>query len=224
MSEPQPTLPMFPLSTVLFPGVQVPLHVFEDRYRALVHHLLREPQPERRVFGSVAIREGYEIGDHGAQSLYRVGCRLQLSEVEAHPDGTFDILAVGRDRIRLDGLETSGEFPAGHVSDFPEPHADVPAEVVDRARATFTAYRARVSEFRGDPFAGALPRDPLYLSWTLAALAPLPMAERQTLLEAADPGERLVLVTDLLRAELRAMNAIPSLPATEVARTRWSPN
>jgi hypothetical protein len=50
------------------------------------------------------------------------------------------------------------------------------------------------------------------------------MAERQTLLEAADPGERLVLVTDLLRAELRAMNAIASLPATEVARTRWSPN
>jgi Lon protease-like protein len=145
VSEPQPTLPMFPLSTVLFPGVQVPLHVFEDRYRALVHHLLREPEPERRVFGSVAIREGYEVGDHGAQSLYRVGCRLQLSEVEAHPDGTFDIVAVGRDRIRLDGLETSGEFPAGHVSDFPEPEGDVPAEVVDRARATFTAYRARRS-------------------------------------------------------------------------------
>ncbi|MBA3782417.1 MAG: peptidase S16, partial [Nocardioides sp.] len=58
---------MFPLSTVIFPGVQVPLHVFEDRYRALVHHLLREPDPEQRVFGSVAIRDGYEVGDHGAQ-------------------------------------------------------------------------------------------------------------------------------------------------------------
>ncbi len=131
---------------------------------------------------------------------------------------------MGRDRIRLDGLETSGEFPAGHVSDFPEPEAPVDSEITDRARAVFTAYRARVSEFRGDPFAGRLPRDPLYLSWTLAALAPLPMAERQSLLEAEDPAERLVLVTDLLRGELRAMNAIPSLPATDVARTRWSPN
>ncbi len=224
MSDPQPTLPMFPLSTVIFPGVQVPLHVFEDRYRALVHHLLREPEPERRVFGSVAIREGYEVGDHGAQSLYRVGCRLQLGEVEARPDGSFDIVAIGRDRIRLDELETSGEFPAGHVSELPEPDAPVDSEIIDRARAVFTAYRARVSEFRGDPFAGRLPRDPLYLSWTLAALAPLPMAERQSLLEAEDPAERLVLVTDLLRAELRAMNAIPSLPATEVARNRWSPN
>ena len=83
------TLPMFPLNTVLFPGVVVPLHVFEDRYRALVHHLLEEPDPAERLFGSVAIREGYEVGDHGAQSLYRVGCRLQLTEVQARADGTL---------------------------------------------------------------------------------------------------------------------------------------
>jgi hypothetical protein len=50
------------------------------------------------------------------------------------------------------------------------------------------------------------------------------MSERQSLLEAADAEERLILVTDLLRAELRAMNVIPSLPATDVARNRWSPN
>jgi hypothetical protein len=50
------------------------------------------------------------------------------------------------------------------------------------------------------------------------------MAERQQLLEADDASERLILVTDLLRSELRAMNVIPSLPASEVARTRWSPN
>ena len=50
------------------------------------------------------------------------------------------------------------------------------------------------------------------------------MHERQALLEAEDTAIRLSMVTDLLRAELRAMNVIPSLPATEVARTRWSPN
>ena len=77
---------------------------------------------------------------------------------------------------------------------------------------------------RGDPYPAQLPRDATYLSWTLAALAPLPLPDRQALLEAEDPAERLVLVTDLLRSELRAMNVIPSLPATEVARTRWSPN
>ena len=122
------TLPMFPLGSVLFPGVIVPLRVFEDRYRALVHHLIREPDPAHRLFGSVGIREGYEVGDHGAQSLFRVGCRLQLTDVEAHEDGTFDIVAVGRDRIRLDRLDTTGPFPAGEVATMP------PAESVGRPR------------------------------------------------------------------------------------------
>jgi uncharacterized protein len=217
-------LPMFPLNAVLFPGVSIPLKVFEDRYRAMVHHLLREPDPTLRQFGSVGIREGYEVGEHGAQSLYRVGCRVKLSEVEPHPDGTFDVLAVGLDRIELERLDTTGAFPVGHIVPRPEPQAAVPAEIAERARATFAAYRAALGSIRSDPYPGDLPRDPGMLSWTLAAVAPLPMHERQGLLEATDPADRLCMVTDLLRAELRAMNVIPSLPATEVARTRWSPN
>ncbi len=217
-------LPMFPLGSVLFPGLSVPLRVFEDRYRALVHHLLRIEDPTERVFGSVGIREGYEVGDHGAQSLFRIGCKALLTEVEAHADGTFEVVAVGLERIQLDRLETGGPFPVGHVVERPEPESEVADEVLHRARATFTAYRQALSEIRGDPYEGTLPRDPTYLSWTLAACAPLPLHDRQALLEADDPGERLTLVTELLRSELRAMNVIPSLPATEVARTRWSPN
>jgi len=223
MSGAHRLLPMFPLNAVVFPGVTVPLHIFEDRYRALVHHLLRV-DPEERLFGSVAIREGYEVGDHGSQSLYRIGCRVQLTEVEANADGSFDVVAVGRDRIWLDHLDTTGTFPMGRIALRPEPPGDVPADIVDTARAVFTAYRVAVTELRSDPFAGALPRDPEYLSWTLAACAPLPMAERQRLLEAESAAARLELVTALLRTELQAMNVIPSLPATEVARTRWSPN
>lgn len=218
------SLPMFPLNAVIFPGVRVPLTVFEDRYRALVHHLLRVEDPTQRMFGSVGIREGYEVGEHGAQSLFRVGCRVQLTEVESHADGTFTIEAVGIDRIQLERLDTTGTFPVGHVVDRPEPEAPVDEELLERARSTFTAYRAALAEIRADPYEGELPQDPTYLSWTLAACAPLPLHERQGLLEAEDAGDRLQMVTDLLRSELRAMNVIPSLPATEVARTRWSPN
>lgn len=218
------TLPMFPLNTVLFPGVTLPLHVFEERYRALVQHLLTIPDPADRLFGTVAIREGYEVGDHGAQSLYRVGVRMQLNEVESNEDGTFEIVATARDRIVLGGLETTGEFAQGAVTDSPDdPDEGTPA-LHDRARATFTAYRAAVSEMQGTTFSGSLPRDPGYLSWTIAALTPLPMAERQALLEAESAGARLELVTRFLREELRAINVIPSLPATDVARTAWSPN
>ena len=217
-------LPMFPLNTVLFPGVSVPLKVFEDRYRAMVHHLLRVENPTDRIFGSVAIREGYEVGDHGAQSLYRVGCRVRMTDVESHPDGTFDMVAVGLDRIQLDRLDSTGTFPLGHITPMPDDTPPVPAEITERARAMFTAYRVALTAIRSDPYPAELPRDATYLSWTLSALAPLPMPDHQSLLEAEDAGLRLTLVTDLLRSELRAMNVIPSLPATEVARTRWSPN
>ena len=215
---------MFPLNSVVFPGVTVPLHVFEDRYRALMHHLLRIEDPADRLFGSVAIREGYEVGDHGAQSLFRVGVRLQLAEAEALPDGTFDIVAIGRDRIRLDRLDTTGPFPAGEVATMPPAESPVDRAVIQQALALFTAYRAAVTPYRGDPHPGDLPRDPTYLSWTLAAVAPLAMPDRQALLESDDTTGRLLMLSELLRSELRAMNAIPSLPATEVARTRWSPN
>jgi Lon protease-like protein len=214
---------MFPLNAVLFPGVSMPLTVFEDRYRALVHHLLRV-DPEERYFGSVGIREGYEIGEHGAQSLFRIGCRVKMTDVESHPDGTFSLVAVGMERISLEHLDVSGAYPVGHVEEAPEAPSQVPEEVVERAVATFTAYRVVLADYRDDPYPYPLPKDPAYLSWTLAAVAPLPLHERQALLEAQDAGVRLAMVTELLRTELRCMNVIPSLPATEVARTRWSPN
>jgi uncharacterized protein len=221
---PTTRLPMFPLNAVLFPGVRLSLRVFEERYRALVDHLLTIQPPAERLFGTVGIREGYEVGDHGAQSLYRIGMRLQLTEVEAHADGTFDVVVVGRDRIRLEGLDASGPFPVAEVSERPTRPAEPGDDELLHARAVFTAYRAAVAGLRGDPLSGALPQDAEYLSWTLAAIAPLAMAERQTLLETDDTGERIALVTGYLRTEVEAMNVIPSLPATEVARTDWSPN
>lgn len=215
---------MFPLNTVVFPGMSLPLHVFEDRYRMLVRHLLTVDDPAARVFGTVAIREGYEVGDHGAQSVYRVGCVLQLTEVDRREDGTYDIVAVARERLKLEEMSRGDEFPQGMVAVMAEPEVEVPTDVLDRARSTFTAFRAAMTELQGDPFSGTLPRDPDYLAWTLSALTPLPMAERQSLLEAPDATERLQLVTRLLTEELRAINVIPSLPATQVARTAWSPN
>ncbi|MEO5710690.1 MAG: LON peptidase substrate-binding domain-containing protein [Nocardioidaceae bacterium] len=220
-------LPIFPLNTVMFPGVSVPLHVFEDRYRALVHHLLTISDKSMRLFGVVAIREGYEVGQHGVHSVHRVGCVVQMTSVDPYEDGRFDIEVVGRARMRLDGLDTSGEYLVGDVETLPErtePHPEAIGQA-ERTYATFEEYRRRLSELRGgDVLDGDLPRDPEFLSYSLAATCLLTMAERQDLLEASTSLDRLVMLRHALREEMRAMRAIPSLPATEVARTSWSPN
>ena len=220
-------LPIFPLNTVLFPGVTLPLHVFEDRYRALVHHLLTISDRSLRLFGIVAIREGYEVGTHGVQSVHRVGCVAQMTSVEPYADGRFDIEVVGRKRMRLDGLNTSGSYLVGDVEIVDELHDDSPLGAAEAARtlATFETYRAQLSDLRGsEVLDGTFPRDPEYLSYSLAATCLLTLQERQAMLEASNPLDRLVMLRQSLREEMRAMRAVPSLPATEVARTAWSPN
>jgi Lon protease-like protein len=220
-------LPIFPLNTVVFPGVTLPLHVFEDRYRALVHHLLTIPDKSLRVFGIVAVREGYEVGEHGAQSVHRIGCVVQMTSVKPYPDGRFDIEVVGRSRMRLETLDSSGSYLVGGVETVEEDTRTSPegAEAAARALETFEEYRQMLSRMRGgEVLDGGLPRDPVYLSYSLAATCLLTLQERQAMLEAATPVDRLLMLRHALREEMRAMRAIPSLPATEVARTAWSPN
>ena len=220
-------LPVFGLNAVAFPGMTLPLHIFEDRYRALVRDLLAIPDPADRVFGIVAIREGYEVGSHEARSMYRTGCVVQLTTVEEYDDGRYDIAVVGRHRMRVLATDTSSDYLRAEVEHLHGTPGLAPetAEEAARTLAAFGSYRDRVSRLRGDDvMTGSLPRDPEMLSYVLAATCSLTLSERQRLLESPTTAERLGLLRRLLRAELRAMSAVPSLPATEVARSSWSPN
>jgi uncharacterized protein len=186
-----------------------------------------------RLFGIVAIREGYEVGARGAakQSLHRVGCVVQLTSAEAYDDGRFDIEVVGRHRMQLQAVDTSGTYLVGEVESLTDHPVTGAARTGETAReaartlATFEDYRRRLSQLRGgDVLGGAVPQDPELLSYSLAATCLLTLQERQSLLEAESARQRLAMLRHTLREELRAMRAVPSLPATEVARTGWSPN
>jgi Lon protease-like protein len=128
---------------------------------------------------------------------------------------------VGRQRIRVDKVDASGEYLVGDVVTLEDASPPPPgtAEEGARALAAFHGYRARLSELDSE-----LPRDPTALSYRLAAVCLMPLRERQSLLEAETARERLILLRHALCEELRVMTAVPSLPATEVARTGWSPN
>jgi Lon protease-like protein len=96
-------IPLFPLGTPLFPGVVLPLHVFEPRYRRLVLDLLAMPEEsERRFFGVVAIRQGWEVERIApAEALYDIGCIARLQMVRPQSDGGFRVVTVGGERFRL---------------------------------------------------------------------------------------------------------------------------
>src|SRR5690242_19488127 len=103
--SPVETLPLFPLGTVLLPGLVLPLHIFEERYRTLVGELLELPADAPRRFGVVAIQQGREVGPHSATSLYDVGCTATLAVVRAYPDGRYDLMTIGAERFRVTRLD-----------------------------------------------------------------------------------------------------------------------
>jgi len=218
------TIPIFPLNTVVMPGQVVPLRIFEERYLAMLAHLQTVTDPAQRLFGTVAIRSGHEVGAP-AQAWFRVGCLLQLTDAEPNPDGSYDVQAVGRARMRLDRLDHSGDFPAGEVELLDDPVPPQALQLAPRARSTFDTYRHALSEVSGEELlAGDLPQDPTMLAWSISAASMLTLAERQALLEEPDVALRLALAVELMEQEIRAMAVLPSLPAVGIGRNTWSPN
>jgi uncharacterized protein len=221
-------LPLFPLGTVALPGTTVPLHVFEDRYRALVADLLAIGDPEQRHFGIVAIREGYEVGSHEARSMYRTGCLMRLTTADRHADGRYDVAALGQARFRVLATDTRRPYVRARVELLPEDAGGSRSELASAAAdalAAYEAYRAGVGELSGaDPGPSPVIDEVTDLSYALGAATLMPLPDRQQLLEAPTARARLALVRHQLEAELRAMRAVPSLPATEIAMSGWSPN
>ncbi|MBC7374456.1 MAG: LON peptidase substrate-binding domain-containing protein [Frankiales bacterium] len=213
-------LPLFPLGLVLLPGLLLPLHVFEERYRLLVRELLDLPEEQRR-FGVVAIREGREVGADGVTALHEVGCAAQLRRVEPYENGAYDVVTTGAERFRLTGLDTSGAYLVGEVEWLPDemgPAAEAP--LLDRAvRAAFVDYVGALSRASGEPVeVPELPDSSLVLSYLVAATMLLDLDDRQALLAEPDGAARLRRELTMLRREGTLLRVLTAAPSPELAR------
>jgi Lon protease-like protein len=219
-------LPLFPLGLVLFPGLVLPLHVFEERYRVLVRELLELPEDER-VFGVVAIRQGREVGADGITALHEIGCTAALRQSAAHGDGRFDIVTTGVQRFRLDRVEYDRPYLVGEVELLPdELGGGGEAVVLDRAvRTAYLDYLAALEEAGADGVVVPdLPDDSLALGFLVAATMLVDLEDRQALLAQPDGVTRLRSELALLRREARLLRRLFAAPAPELTRTQVSPN
>jgi Lon protease-like protein len=188
-------LPMFPLGTVLLPSAVIPLHVFEPRYRALVHDCLAAD----REFGIVLIARGSEVG--GDDERTDAGTVARIVEAVEMPDGRWAIGAVGARRLRVLAWLPDDPYPRAEVADWPD---------VDPGPGHGTSLEHTIALLRrvlalateaGDqsaPATIALSEDPVLAGYHAAAVAPIGPHDRQRLLTAASPDERLVLLDEML--------------------------
>jgi uncharacterized protein len=219
-------LPLFPLSTVLFPGMRLPLHIFEERYRLLVADLKAQPEPRR--FGVIAIRKGREVGADGVTALHEVGCVATVRQIASHPDGRFDLATVGTERFRL--LRVDDELPyfRGEVEplkDEATPTGGAEAFAVNRVQAGFRAYLNALADRGGGVISVAdLPDEAVLLSYVVGAAMIIDLPERQSLLAAPTVLDRLKLERSLLTRETAMVRATTSRPAPDFTFEQFSPN
>jgi uncharacterized protein len=222
MSE---TLPLFPLGTVLYPGLLLPLNIFEERYRELVRDLLDGPEPRR--FGVIAIRKGRETGVDGISALYQIGCTATVREVAEQDDGRYHLVTVGTQRFRLASLDNSRPYLQGEVDLLGEEVGDEAAAglAVHAVQRGFHGYvEALASRESVEVSVPELPDEPVLLSYLVAASMILDLSVRQDLLAEPDAERRLGAERTLLARETTLLRSLTATPAPDLRNTPYSPN
>jgi hypothetical protein len=185
---------MFPLSSVLFPGAGLPLHVFEERYRTLMTRCL-EADGE---FGVVLIERGSEVG--GGDERVDVGTVARIANVAELDDGRMLVVATGVRRIRVEAWLLDDPYPRAVVEDLPDDDTGCRDAVLAGAESSLRRLRSLMSELGDVP---ALPHslrisgEPAEVGWQLCDMAPLVSLDLQRLLAAADLESRMELLGEL---------------------------
>jgi Lon protease-like protein len=197
------TIPLFPLpNVVLFPNVFLPLHIFEPRYRQMVHRALSG----ERLIGMVLLKPGFEEQYEGTPPVYSVGCAGSITHVERLIDGRFNIVLKGISRFRIvseDPPDGTVLYRTGHITAVPEVLAESDRELLHQQRKELEEKLAPLFSA-----ARAMSRLPEILSDedlvnALAQYLALEPVEKQALLELEGPVHRARVLLELL--EMKAL-------------------
>jgi uncharacterized protein len=203
MTAAERELPLFPLEhVVLFPGMTLPLRIFEERYKVMIGAC----QVTDQLFGVVLIRSGSEVGAPAEPE--RVGCTARMMRVDRLPDGQMHIVTVGEQRFRL--LRAARVAPDGYLVGDAElladqPRTDVASDLLASVSQEFSRYQDATRALTGriQPVGRVeLPRDPVRLSYRVASVLSVPPRERQQLLEMDDVASRLEQELALLKRDM----------------------
>jgi len=229
-------LPHFPLHTVLFPHLPLPLHIFEERYRAMATDLMAEGSPYRGRFVVSMITDGREVG--GDAATQRIGTICEIHSAERFPDGKWLLLVVGAARARLGAIDRSGPYALVEATEIADPAGEAAGDLLPRVQAALDAYMATVKRFvartasvghaqeQSDVTASLdqvlkpirLPDDPVAASYAVGGVLQVELTRKQHLLELPDAAVRLQAELDLLRREIRLLDdgAMPPIPASDL--------
>jgi Lon protease-like protein len=198
---------MFPLGSVVLPGVGLPLQVFEPRYRALIMTCLTQD----RLFGSVLIERGSEVG--GGDQRGTVGALIRIVQAEEASDGRWAVMGVGIERLRVLEWLPDDPFPRALVEVWPDGETTSETDfLVAKTLEETMNLMDRLGVDRNDQqLRPELDGDLSIASYRLTALSPLGPLDRLAALKASDPDTRLTSLIDSLAEQTAILDAIDTL-------------
>ncbi len=191
-------MPLFPLNTVLFPGMPLYLHIFEPRYKLMIGECIRQQRP----FGVVLISQGSEVSPN--VSIYSVGTTADITHVKPLAHGEMNIATIGRSRFRILSTHNHQPYLSGIVEDFPvtQQHDASLPNLVNRLTPLVKRYLNIFAalgevEFKMD----RLPDDPELLAYLTAIILNVPPPDKQRILEIPSLPEMLSAEYQIIRRE-----------------------
>ena len=201
MAEPHQTpdndlvsLPLFPLNVVLFPGMALPLHIFEERYKDMIGDCIDREQP----FGVVLIKEGREAGEPAQPFL--IGTTARVVSVERLAEGRLNILTNGERRFETTEISQRVPHLVGQVKYLEEQTGEVSSPVIAELSEQYATFLQNLSALAGGwTDRVEVPEDPVRLSYSVATNLDLPRDRRQDLLELPTASQRLERLLPLIK-------------------------
>ena len=187
-------LPLFPLNVILFPGMVLPLHIFEERYKAMIGDCIEREEP----FGVVLIKEGQEVG--GPAEPYTIGTSARITTVDRLEDGRMNLLTKGERRFETVGITQQVPHMVGQVRYLEEQPGEVPEALMAELGEQYTTFLRNLSSLAGGWTASAeIPQDPIALGYGVASNLDLSQSIRQEILELDTAVQRLERLLPLLK-------------------------
>ena len=182
-------LSLFPLELVLFPGMMLPLHIFEPRYKAMIQACIDNSEP----FGVVLTKSKSAQADQDTNpffnDMYKIGTTAHITAVEHLDDGRMNLITVGQDRFIIKDIELGKDnFFVGQVDPFPmknEENIDRVETLTTKLRPVVRRYIDHLAQASGEDLSEAtLPTDPTALAFLAGTAMQGPLPDKQKLLSA----------------------------------------
>jgi Lon protease-like protein len=197
-------MPLFPLNTVLFPGMPLQLHIFEERYKQMVGYCVDTGSP----FGVVLIRQGQEANGPVAEP-FMYGCSARITNLEPLDGGRYNLSAVGQERIRILTLKQDKPYLSALVQEFPllpsEP--DAMYQAMQDLRPYVEHYLRTLSHGEDvEPAIQKLPMDPVVYCYLGAVILQVPPMQKQPFLELSHCLDLLQSLHTVFRREVNLLD------------------